>query len=122
VAVIDGVESKGYDNLTKSAPVFSPDSKRVAYIAVRGEKQFIVVDGVEGKEYDGILKGTPAFSPDSKRIAYGVKRWVVVHGGKTKEFADIVNGICLVFDSSTKLHTLAVRDKEIFLVEIEITE
>ena len=36
----------------------SPDSKRVAYAARRGDKWWVVVDGVEGKEYDGFVKGT----------------------------------------------------------------
>jgi hypothetical protein len=33
--------------------VVSPDSKRVAYVANRGKKRFVVLDGEEGKEYDG---------------------------------------------------------------------
>jgi hypothetical protein len=113
--------------------VFSPDSKRVAYGARLGEKMFVVVDGVEGKEYYGIgkeyygiVKDTLVFSPDSNRIAYGATRGgkslVVVDGVEGKEYDDIVKGSRLVFDSPTKLHTLAIRDKELFLVEIEITE
>jgi len=43
----------------------SPDSKHFAYVARRGEKQFVVVDGEEGKEYDGIGEGTLIFSPDA---------------------------------------------------------
>ncbi|MCM8802981.1 MAG: hypothetical protein NC833_03995 [Candidatus Omnitrophica bacterium] len=63
----------------------SPDSKRFAYGAVRGGKQFVVLDGLEGKEYDGFLRGSR-----------------------------------LVFDSPNKLHALAARGTEIFLVEVEI--
>lgn len=33
----------------------SPDSKRVAYAALVGNKRFVVVDGKEGKRYDGII-------------------------------------------------------------------
>ena len=36
----------------------SPDSKRFAYGAERGGKQFVVLDGEEGKEYDGFLRGS----------------------------------------------------------------
>jgi S1-C subfamily serine protease len=48
--------------------VFSPDSKRVAYIARRGHRRLVVLDGAEGAEYDEILP--LVFSPDSKRLAY----------------------------------------------------
>ena len=37
-------------------PVVSPNSNRVAYVAGRGGKFFVVVDGVEGKAYDGIVR------------------------------------------------------------------
>ena len=40
------------------APVFSPDSKRLAYIAESKDKMVLVVDGVETKPYDGIFWGT----------------------------------------------------------------
>jgi len=33
-----------------------------------------------------------------------------------------IAGQRLIFDSPTKLHALAIRDDEMFLVEIEITE
>jgi hypothetical protein len=36
----------------------SPDSRRVAYLAVRGGKWLVVVDGAEGNEYDAFLRGT----------------------------------------------------------------
>ena len=56
----------------------SPESKRVAYVAVSrglftGDKLFVVVDGKEEKPYDGIVAGTPIFSPDSKRVVYTAK-------------------------------------------------
>lgn len=61
----------------------SPDSKRVAYGAARGDKRVIVVNGVDGKEYDTIAMGS-LFSRDGKRFAYAAKRgerWVVVVDG-----------------------------------------
>jgi hypothetical protein len=42
-------------------PVFSPDSKHVAYGAVVKDKVTVVLDGQEGKEYDGIVKGGKMF-------------------------------------------------------------
>ena len=35
----------------------SPDSKRVAYVAIEGNKWFVVVDGKEGRKYDDIVGG-----------------------------------------------------------------
>ncbi len=89
-AVIDGVETD--EEHVDVAPFlhgptihFSPDSKRVAYAALRsGNEQtplsvrfrwFVVVDGKKGAEYDRIGIGgwsydTIAFSPDSKRLAF----------------------------------------------------
>jgi Tol biopolymer transport system component len=69
----------------------SPDSKRVAYVAVSrgfftGEKKFVIVDGTEEKQYDDIgATMLTFFSPDSKRVAYGARagnRWLVVVDGK----------------------------------------
>ena len=122
--VLDGEEGEEYDLIGKGSLVFSPDSKRFAYVAVRGGKQFVVLDGEEGKEYDGI--GDLVFSPDSKRFAYGAKRggkWFVVldgEEGKEKEYDGFLRGSKLVFDSPRKLHALAVRGDEIFLVTVEI--
>ena len=64
--VIDGEEGKRYDGII-SAPIFSPDSKRVAYLAVLGDKWFVVIDGEEGKRYDGFVRGGRIIfdSPDS---------------------------------------------------------
>ena len=73
----------------------SPDSKRVAYGAARGDKRVIVVDGVDGKEYDTIAMGS-LFSRDGKRFAYAAKRgerWVVVVDGvEVGEYERIADG------------------------------
>ena len=58
VFVVDGVEGKEYDGIAKGTPIFSSDSKRVAYRAQRGRKQFVVLDGVQGKEYEAFLRGS----------------------------------------------------------------
>jgi hypothetical protein len=83
----------------------SPDSKRVAYVAKRGEKNLVVVDGVEGKEYDGISGGALVFSPNSKRVAYRAKRgdksFFVVDGVEGKEYDDVAD-FSLVFSPDSK--------------------
>jgi hypothetical protein len=51
---------------------FSPDSKRVAYVAARGKKEFVVVDGVEGEEeYDYFLHGSKLVF-DSPRLLHAL--------------------------------------------------
>ena len=48
--------------------IFSPDGKRLAYIAMEDEKEFVVVDGQKQEEFDKVSR--PVFSPDSKRVVY----------------------------------------------------
>jgi S1-C subfamily serine protease len=93
-AVVDGQRQPGhYDEIGTFVPgvggklpthvafVFSPDSKRLAYIARRGKRRLVVLDRREGKEYDEIPP--LVFSADSKRLAYiGTS---AVDGGKTSE-------------------------------------
>ena len=61
-----------------SAPIFSPDSKHVAYSGsheseyAKDQKFFVVRDGVPGKKFDSVHNIT--FSPDSKYVAYGAKQ------------------------------------------------
>jgi sulfatase modifying factor 1 len=65
--VLDGVEiCPPYD--TTWMPVFSNDSKRIAFIAEDNLKKFMVVDGIPDEKYDTV--GKPFFSPDSQRYAY----------------------------------------------------
>lgn len=83
-AVVDDIEGERYDGVGKMQPLFSPDSRRSAYVAVRKGRNLVVLDGVAGKEYDGI--GGVTFSPDSKRLAYmaqrGDERFIVVDGAE----------------------------------------
>ena len=48
-------------------PVFGPDSKRVAYTAVVGDK----LRSSTGRKEPDAPAGTPVFSPDSKSVAIG---------------------------------------------------
>jgi hypothetical protein len=108
--VVDGVERKErhYDKIDGGNLAFSPNSKRMAFVALRGDMQFVVVDSVEGKEYDGIAEGSLSFTPDSKRVAYWARRakkgMVVVDGVEGKEYDGLLNGSRLVFDSSGEFH------------------
>ena len=66
--VVDEKEDKQYDGIGERTLIFSPDSKRVAYAAIKGNKWCVIVDGKEDKQYDGVGEGAFIFSPDSKRM------------------------------------------------------
>ncbi len=61
-------------------PVYSGDGKKLAYVAMKGGRWFIVHNGTEGPAFDMVV--TPAFSPDGKYLVYRVRdkgeRFVVV--------------------------------------------
>ena len=68
LVVIDGQQDKLYDIINGPSLAFSPDSRRVAYLARDGEHWVAIIDGQESKPYDdarGLL-----FSPDSFHAAY----------------------------------------------------
>jgi hypothetical protein len=69
-----GVE---YDDVSGSTLTFSPDSKRLAYVAQKGGKHVVVVNGEnEFRNVSGFViigefvSDAPVFSPDSKHLAY----------------------------------------------------
>ena len=90
--VVDEEEGKKYDSFERLSPVFSPDSKSVAYGAKVGNRWSVVVNEREGPLYDVIR--TPVFSPDSRRVAYkagpGGRKWLVVVDGKEGQKYDSV--------------------------------
>ena len=69
--VIDGKEEEVSYTIDSSTLTFSPDSKKLAYVASQREKSFVVVTGQKGKEYDKIWG--ISFSSDGKYIIYGAK-------------------------------------------------
>ena len=126
LVVVDGVEGAEYDGIGEGTPIFSPNGGRVAYIAQRGRKWLVVVDGVEGAEYDGIGQRHLIFSPDGGCVAYtaqrGRKQLVVVDGVEGDEYDIFLRGSELVFDGAGQLHALAVRNGEIFHLEIRLVQ
>jgi hypothetical protein len=86
--VRDGKEGPHYANVTMGR--FSPDGKRLYYIATDDKKgKFAILDGVAGRRYESV--GMGVFSPDSKRLAYAAGRggkMTVVCDGKEGKFRD----------------------------------
>lgn len=59
-----------YAALTYASPAFTPDGRRLVYVAKKGERAVVVIDGQEGPIYDKIGQPIPIFSPDGAHIAY----------------------------------------------------
>ncbi|MFN7181761.1 MAG: WD40 repeat domain-containing protein [Planctomycetota bacterium] len=86
VAIIDGKETREYDNIW--SVVFSPDNKSVGFIARKGEKELLVIDGEESKEYAYV--STLRFSSNNKKVGFTAyqdgKQVVVIDGKENKEY------------------------------------
>ena len=90
--VADGQESSNQCDIckyTKCVPVaVDPEKQRVAFLATRGDKSFVIVDGVEGTEYSNI--SNVRFSGDGKHISYLAsrdrKRIFVMDGKESQEY------------------------------------
>lgn len=77
------------------APVFSPDGKRVAFAAKKGEKWALHVDGKRGDEFDEVRD--PAFTADGKTVCVvrNDHRWAVAVDGKPGDWFDLAGLISL---------------------------
>jgi WD40 repeat protein len=115
--------------------LFSPDSKRLAYVellppGMPEPRYFIVVDGEKGKKYEYI--DDFVFSPDSKHVIYivihGVNMFVVVDHTEGTEYgfldstsvtssAEDLGIKRIVFDSADRFHYLVEKGDSIYLVE-----
>jgi WD40 repeat protein len=67
-AIEDGVVGAEYDRI--NCLTFSPDSKRLAYIAQESRKNVVVLDGQADPHFDAVSFTSLVFSPDSKHVAY----------------------------------------------------
>src|SRR6266581_6965744 len=109
VAVIDGQEAgKPYDSLGGTSLgeiIFSPDGKRLAYVASNSGKWFVVVDGKEGKKYDGLVSAL-SFSPDSRHVVY-------TDGG---DYYDI-GGFLFSPDSKRVTHVVSTGPQSVVVVD-----
>jgi len=132
--IVDG-EKKEVTEGTVHRLLFSPDSKRLAYVEWKsqwrpGEKYRIVVDGEKGKKYEYI--DDFIFNPDSKHVTYivihGAKMFVVIDKTEGKECnflgftgvspsAEDLDIKRIVFDSADRFHYLVKNGDSIYLVE-----
>jgi Tol biopolymer transport system component len=87
--VTGGIKGEDFDDV--GSPVFSFDSKRLAYAAARAGKWFIVLGDRRGELFDQV--DFPVFSPDGRLLAYRARKgriWLVVVGNqKSEEFDEV---------------------------------
>jgi len=142
VVNMSGHEEQRYPNYNTvgSRPfVFSPHSRRLAFVGHQNKKQFAIVDGSQQQQYDDVR--SVVFSPDGQRVAYiahlvereKVLLWdrkvgescvVVVDGQAGKRYRGIVappGGRGIYFDSPDRLHYIARKGVSFQLVEEQLT-
>ncbi len=79
---------------------WSPDSRRFAYVALKGEQAHVVVDGAEIGAYDYVANWKVRFSPDGSHHGFVVARlgkkgpesWQAVVDGVASERFDMIRG------------------------------
>jgi Tol biopolymer transport system component len=94
---LDGVPGKPYAKVAGLR--FSPDGKRLAFVATKdSQREVVVVNGEEGKDFGMADSQSLLFSPDSQRLAYvagapdSVKQFVVLDGKEGSEFDMMCGG------------------------------
>ncbi len=108
--VLDGKGGPTYDGIAIGALAFSPDSRRLAYAARRGQHWRVVADGRESAAFDGIASLT--FSPDSAHLAYGAqvgKSWRAVVDGHSGLTFDALLANTLVFGAGGHVAYVGTR-------------
>ncbi len=110
-----------YNVLRGSFLLFSPDSRRIAYIARVGKSGVVYVDGkTDGIEIDHIVGGM-LFSDDSKRLAYGGQRenkqFLVVDGKKGADYEAIGGSFDFSPDGKHIAHVAVQGGKQIIVVD-----
>ena len=125
MVVVNNRPQKIFDRVGGGTLVFSPNSRRLGYIARVGNKTVAVVGGKRGKSYD--RAGYLNFSPDSRHYVYaateGDRVFTVVDAAESAHRYDAiwqVRGERVIFDTPAKFHYLAVKKGNIYLVEEEV--
>jgi WD40 repeat protein len=113
VLVVDGKQSASYDAVGQV--LFSPDSKRLAYVVQQNKMQHVILNGKKGPGYEGIAKTDGLiFSPDSLKLAYPVfkeGRWLMVIDGKNQSFYDKIGTKVFSPDSKHFVYAALKNDK-----------
>ena len=156
--VVDGQKGPVYESIGAGAPptgltveppvyaLFSPDSKRVAYLARKESEFLIVVDGVEGKvrfdhvvglfgvDRTGTIQTQPPlqraglmFSPDSQRVAFVAatrddsEQFVIVDDKKHQKYPGVTRP-SFSPDSKHIAYAALAEDRKTMLVIVDRVE
>jgi len=114
--VVNGKEGEFFANVL--APIFSPDTKRLSYLADVGEKKCAVVDGKKTAVFTDI--GAPVYSPDSKHVAYRVQdgeKSYIVHDGVKGKVYGLVNDPVFSQDSKHIAYSAVKGAEEVVVVD-----
>jgi Tol biopolymer transport system component len=136
IAVIDGElfgpggkqapdKLRTYTKLAKRTPFFSPDGRRVGFVAEREDGWVAVVDGVESPLYSIVQRTAMDFSPDGQHIAFVAgrqgKKMIVVDGFELDHGWDgFLPKSDIVWDGSKRFSIRASRNPKYMLVEVEL--
>ena len=104
----------------QGTPFFSPDGKRVAYVAFRGQQQCVVVDGRPSQEYEATLRGTPIFSPDSRRVAYAAakgNRWNMYVDGQPGRQYEAIETLAFSRDGDHLAYVAGIGPKRLVFLD-----
>lgn len=116
--VVDGAEYPGFSAVDLKSLVFSPDSRKLAFVAQKGNGGWqLYLDGAESVDrYDDVAclatAPTVRFSPDSQHVAFAAvrnARWLVVVDGKPGAEYDAILDDTIVFSPDSSRIAYAVR-------------
>lgn len=113
--VIDGKSDKPYYEISLQDPIFSADSKHIAYATYDGSSWFAVLDGVEGAHFKGVKD--LQFNPANGQLAYivtkadklGDKQCVNYRGENGKLYDQVTD---ITFSSDGSLMAYAARNNK----------
>lgn len=95
VVVMDNRKSDAFDDVGRPGPVFSRDSRHIAFAVREGESTRVVWNGRRGEPMDAIDVTSLSFSPDGSRFAYagraGAHAYLVLDGVRQPPHDAILN-------------------------------
>lgn len=95
VVVMDNQKSEPFDDIGRPGPVFSHDSRHIAFAVREGDATFVLRNGRRGDPLQAIDVTSLSFSPDGARFAYagreGAHAYVVLDGSRQTPHDAILN-------------------------------